>query len=70
MVSNVTSICCIFLSSCSPLTSIQNELLSVFVSKVMSHRLHYVVNFIFLSSLHTVVVNKHNEHKQLHNVLT
>ena len=44
-----------------------SELFPVFVSKVMSHRLQYVVGFTFLSLLHPIITNKRNEHKQLHN---
>ena len=33
----------------------------------MSRRLHYVDDFTFPSSLHPVITNRHNEHKQLHN---
>ena len=36
----------------------------------MSRRLHYVVGFTFLSSLHPVIMSKHNEHEQLHNTTT
>ena len=70
VICNVTSICCIFLASCTYLTALQSDLFTVYVSKVMSRRLHYVVGFTLLSSLHPIVTNAHSEHRQLHNITT
>ena len=65
VLSNVTSICCIFLASCTPLTLLQSDLFPVFVRKVMSRRLHYIVGFTLLGSLHPVVTQAITQHPNL-----
>ena len=58
------------LASCTYLTALQHDLFTVYVSEVMSRRLHYVVGLPLLSSLHPLVTNAHNEHRQLPNITT
>ena len=70
VICNVTPICCIFLASCTYLTALQHDLFTIYVSKVMSRRLHYVVGFTLLGSLHPLVTNAHSEHRQLPNITT
>ena len=65
VLSNITSICCVFLASCTPLTLLQSDLFSVFVSKVMSHRLHYMVGFTLLGSLHPVFTQAISQHCEI-----
>ena len=65
VLSNVTSICCIFLASCTPLTLLQSDLFPVFARKVMSCRLHYIVGFTLLGSLYPVVTQAITQHPNL-----
>ena len=58
------------LTSCTYLMALQRDLFTVYVSEVMSRRLHYVVGLTLLSSLHPLVTNAHSEHRQLPNITT